>query len=110
MAADRASFIEPCLPSPAGKPPAGSNWIHEIKHDGFRLMARRDPVGIRLITRGGHDWSARYPLVVEAVNHLKVRSCLIDGEVVCCDERGLAASFSDIAGTSRRRSSTPSTC
>jgi bifunctional non-homologous end joining protein LigD len=53
-------------------------------------MARRDPVGIRLITRGGHDWSARYPLIVEAVNHLKVRSCLIDGEVVCCDENGLA--------------------
>jgi bifunctional non-homologous end joining protein LigD len=53
-------------------------------------MARRDPVGIRLITRRGHDWSARYPLVVEAVNHLKVRSCLIDGEVVCCDEHGLA--------------------
>jgi ATP-dependent DNA ligase len=47
-------------------------------------------VGIRLITRGGHDWSARYPLIVETVNHLKVRSCLIDGEVVCCDERGLA--------------------
>jgi bifunctional non-homologous end joining protein LigD len=42
-------------------------------------MARRDPVGIRLITRGGHDWAQRYPLVVEAVNHLKVRSCLIDG-------------------------------
>ena len=42
LAADRASFIEPCLPSPAPKPPAGSNWIHEIKHDGFRLMARRD--------------------------------------------------------------------
>jgi bifunctional non-homologous end joining protein LigD len=45
LAADRAKFIEPCLPSPAPKPPAGSNWIHEIKHDGFRLMARRDPVG-----------------------------------------------------------------
>jgi len=71
--------------------PTGAHWIHEIKHDGFRLMARRDPVGIRLITRGGHDWSARYPLVVEAVNHLKVRSCLIDGEVVCCDEKGVAA-------------------
>ena len=54
-------------------------------------MARRDPVGIRLITRRGNDWSNRFPLVVEAVNHLKVRSCLIDGEVVCCDERGLAA-------------------
>ena len=38
-----ADFIEPCLPSPADKPPSGSNWIHEIKHDGYRLMARRDP-------------------------------------------------------------------
>jgi bifunctional non-homologous end joining protein LigD len=86
----RSGFIEPCLPSPAERPPSGSNWIHEIKHDGYRLMARRDPVGIRLITRRGNDWSARFPLVVEAVNHLKVRSCLIDGEAVCCDERGLA--------------------
>ena len=52
-------------------------------------MARRDPAGIRLLTRRGNDWSNRFPLVVEAVNHLKVRSCLIDGEIVCCDERGL---------------------
>jgi bifunctional non-homologous end joining protein LigD len=89
LAAD-TKFIEPCLPSPADKPPSGSNWIHEIKHDGYRLMARRDPVGILLITRRGNDWTTRFPLVVEAVNHLNVRSCLIDGEVVCCDERGLA--------------------
>ena len=89
---ERAS-IEPCLPSPAERPPSGSNWIHEIKHDGFRLMARRDPVGIRLITSRGNDWRNRYPLVVEAVNHLKIRSCLIDGEVVCCDEKGVAAAF-----------------
>ena len=54
-------------------------------------MARRDPVGIRLITRRGNDWTIRFPLVVEAVNHLTVRSCLIDGEVVCCDERGVSA-------------------
>src|SRR3954464_13331668 len=90
LSADRARIIEPRLPPPAHNPPSGSNWIHEIKHDGYRLMARRDPVGIRLITRNGYDWSARYALIVEAVNHLKVRSCLIDGEVVCCDERGLA--------------------
>jgi hypothetical protein len=69
-------FIEPCLPSPADRPPSGANWIHEIKHDGYRLMARRDPVGIRLITRRGNDWSERFPLLVAAVNHLKVRSCL----------------------------------
>jgi ATP-dependent DNA ligase len=83
-------FIEPFLPSPADRPPSGADWIHEIKHDGYRLMARRDSVGIRLITRRGNDWSERFPLVIEAVNHLKVRSCLIDGEVVCCDERGLS--------------------
>jgi bifunctional non-homologous end joining protein LigD len=83
-------FIEPCLPSPADRPPSGSNWIHEIKHDGYRLMALRDSVGIRLITRRGNNWSDRFPLVIEAVNHLRVRSCLIDGELVCCDERGLA--------------------
>ena len=91
LSADRSRFIEPCLPSPAERPPSGSNWIHEIKHDGFRLIARRDPVGIRLITSRGNDSTNRYPLVVEAVNHLKVRSCLIDGEVVCCDEKGVAA-------------------
>ena len=49
-------------------------------------MARRDPVGIRLLTRNGHDWSPRYPLIVQAVNMLKLRSCLIDGEAVCCGE------------------------
>jgi ATP-dependent DNA ligase len=41
------------------------------------MMARRDPVGIWLLTRRGNDWANRYPLVVEAMNHLKVRSCLI---------------------------------
>jgi bifunctional non-homologous end joining protein LigD len=54
------------------------------------MMARRNPAGIRLLTRNGHDWSDRFPLIVEAVNHLKIRSCLIDGETVCCDENGLA--------------------
>jgi len=83
-------FIEPCLPSPAERPPDGPDWVHEIKHDGYRLMARRDPIGIRLLTRNGYDWAPRYPLIVEAVNKLKVRSCLIDGEAVACDEKGLA--------------------
>ena len=85
----RSGFIEPCLPSPAERPPSGPDWVHEIKHDGYRLMARRDPVGIRLLTRNGHDWAPRYPLIIEAVNRLKARSCLIDGEAVACDENGL---------------------
>jgi ATP-dependent DNA ligase len=66
----RLGFIEPCLPSPADKPPSG----------GYRLMVRRGPVGIRLLTRRRNDWSVRFPLVVEAVNS-KIRSCLINGEV-----------------------------
>jgi hypothetical protein len=86
LAADRASFIEPCLPSPAASLPPAPNWLHEIKHDGFRLMARRDSAGIRLQSRNAHEWTDRYP----AVNHLPVKSCLIDGEVVACDEHGLA--------------------
>src|SRR4051794_3896720 len=90
LAADRASFVEPCLPSPTERPPSGPNWVHEIKHDGYRMMARRDAAGIRLLTRNGYDWAQKYPLIVEAVNHLRVRSCLIDGEAVCCNEDGLA--------------------
>ena len=84
-------YIEPCLPSSADKPPSGPEWVHEIKHDGYLLIARRDPIsiGIRLLTRNGHDWAPRYPRIVEAVNALKVRSCLIDGEAVACDESGV---------------------
>jgi bifunctional non-homologous end joining protein LigD len=86
----QSGFIEPCLPSAAEHPPSGPDWVHEIKHDGYRLMARRDSVGIRLLTRNGHDWAARYPLIVEAASRLKARSCLIDGEAVVCDANGLA--------------------
>jgi len=82
-------FIEPCLPSIGGRPPRGPNWIHEIKHDGYRLMARRNPAGVRLLTRNGHDWTSRFPLIVQAVDALRLRSCLIDGEAVCCDDDGL---------------------
>jgi bifunctional non-homologous end joining protein LigD len=85
-----SGFIGPCLPSPAERPPSGPGWIHEIKHDGYRLMACRDAAGVRLLTRNGHDWASRFPLIVEAVTVLRVRSCLIDGEAVCCDDNGVA--------------------
>jgi bifunctional non-homologous end joining protein LigD len=84
-----SAFIEPCLPSPADRPPSGPSWIHEIKLDGFRLMVRRDPAGVRLITRNGHDWSGRFPLIAEAAGALRARSFLIDGEVVACDGDGV---------------------
>jgi bifunctional non-homologous end joining protein LigD len=83
-------FIEPCQPTTALKPPTGANWIHEIKHDGYRLMALRTGERVRLLTRNDNDWSELFPAVVTAVRALEVRSCLIDGEVVVCDEQGLA--------------------
>ena len=48
--------IEPCLPSFAKTPPTGPDWIHEIKHDGIRVMARRDGKKVRLISRKGKEW------------------------------------------------------
>jgi ATP-dependent DNA ligase len=48
-------IIEPCLPSTAKASPSGPGWIHEIKHDGFRILARRNSAGVRLITRAGSD-------------------------------------------------------
>jgi bifunctional non-homologous end joining protein LigD len=87
-------FVEPCLPSPVERPPAGPDWIHEIKHDGFRLIARRGAERVRLFTRNGHDWSERFPLIVEALNALKATTCVIDGEAITCSEAGLAESLS----------------
>jgi bifunctional non-homologous end joining protein LigD len=53
-------------------------------------MVRRDSAGVRLITRNGHDWSDRFPLIRISAAALPVRSCLIDGEAVCCDQDGVA--------------------
>jgi bifunctional non-homologous end joining protein LigD len=86
----RLGFIEPCLPSPAKAPPSGPGWLHEIKHDGFRILARRDAADVRLITRAGNDFSSRFPFIAIAVRELPVQSCLIDGEAIVCDEDGLA--------------------
>jgi bifunctional non-homologous end joining protein LigD len=78
------------LPSEASRPPSGSDWLHEIKHDGYRFMVRRDGAGVHLLTRRGYDWTDRYPLIAAGAVALKVKSCLIDGEAVACDENGLA--------------------
>jgi bifunctional non-homologous end joining protein LigD len=90
-------FIEPCLPFPAKVPPSGPDWIHEIKHDGFRIMARRDAAGVRLITRKGNDLTRRFPFIAMAVAALPVPSCLIDGEAIVSDDDGVAI-FNRIRG------------
>ncbi len=83
-------IIEPCLPSPAKAPPSGPGWLHEIKHDGFRILARKDSAGVRLFTRHGNDFTSRFPLAVDAVTRLPAHSFLLDGEAIVTNERGLA--------------------
>ncbi len=82
--------FEPCLPSLGKTPPTGPDWIHEIKHDGFRVIARRDGKKVRLISRKGKDLTYRFPLAVQAVATLPVHSCIIDGEAIISDTTGLA--------------------
>jgi bifunctional non-homologous end joining protein LigD len=84
-------FVEPCIPTLASRPPTGPQWVHEIKHDGYRLIARKTGDRVRLFTRRGYDWSERYPLISKAVAALNATSATIDGEaVVCDDESGLS--------------------
>jgi bifunctional non-homologous end joining protein LigD len=82
-------FVPPCIPTLSPKPPAGPQWIHEIKHDGYRLIVNRRSGRIRLFTRDGYDWTDRYPLIVAAAEALRV-DATIDGEVVVCDDTGVA--------------------
>ena len=68
----------------------GRDWVHEIKHDGYRLMVRRVGARVRLFTRRGFDWSHRFPLIVEAAGALRVSSISIDGEAVVCGDDGVS--------------------
>jgi len=84
-------FIAPCLPTRTDKLPSGSHWLHEIKHDGFRIIARKTGAKVRLYSRPGNDLTHRFPLIVDALSRLRSRSCIIDGEAVACDDNGVAS-------------------
>jgi bifunctional non-homologous end joining protein LigD len=87
----RPKPIQPCLPRPTKEPPSGPGWIHEIKHDGFRVLARRDGAGVWLYTRNGYDFADRFPRIVDAVAKLPVQSCFIDGEAIVINTNGLSS-------------------
>jgi ATP-dependent DNA ligase len=84
-------FIAPCLPTDAPHPPSGEAWLHEIKHDGFRVISRKDGKQVKLYSRSGNDLTYRFPLIVEALATLHSRSCIIDGEAVACGDDGIAS-------------------
>ena len=85
-----AGFIEPCIPTAARVPPSGPGWLHEIKHDGFRIIARKDGPRVRLYSRVGNDLTDRFPLIVAALGGLSSRSVILDGEAVACDDNRMS--------------------
>jgi bifunctional non-homologous end joining protein LigD len=86
----RSVFVAPCIPTRALKPPAGPDWVHEIKHDGYRLQVRRDGDAVRLFTRKGYGWSDRYPAIAVTAVKLRARSFTLDGEACVCRPDGVA--------------------
>jgi bifunctional non-homologous end joining protein LigD len=82
-------FVPPCLPTKALRPPTGALWLHEIKHDGFRIIARKDGDRVRLFSRSGNDLTYRFPLIVETLAGLHSHSAILDGEAVACDDDGM---------------------
>jgi bifunctional non-homologous end joining protein LigD len=79
------TFVEPSLARTAERPPIGPKWVHEIKHDGYRIEARIDGREVRLLTRTGLDWTERFASIAKAFGAFGLSSALIDGEIVVED-------------------------
>ena len=82
--------FEFCIPTTGTKVPHGPEWLHEIKQDGFRLRVERDGDRVRLITKGGYDWTKRYPWIVEAALKNRTKHFVIDGEAVILGVDGVS--------------------
>jgi bifunctional non-homologous end joining protein LigD len=82
--------FEFCIPTTGKAVPSGEIWFHEIKYDGYRLGIERDGKAVRLITRGGHDWTKRYPRIVEAALKNRRSQFVIDGEAVILGVDGIS--------------------
>jgi ATP-dependent DNA ligase len=82
-------FIEPCIPSPVKRAPTSGDWVYELKHDGYRLLARKDGREVRIYSRRGADFTARFPRLAEAMSRLRATSALLVGEGVVYDHKGM---------------------
>jgi bifunctional non-homologous end joining protein LigD len=80
----------PAIPTRGTSVPAGPEWLHEIKYDGFRLIVHRDGNRVRLLTRNGFDWTGRYPWIAEAALKNRTKQFVIDGEAVVLGVTGIS--------------------
>jgi bifunctional non-homologous end joining protein LigD len=85
-----AGFVIPAQPAKASKPPVGADWVHEIKHDGYRIIVRRDGPAVRLYSRNANDWTARLSAIATAARRIKAKSFTIDGEAIVLGPDGLS--------------------
>ncbi len=83
-------FLPPMLPTLAAAPPSGTQWIHELKFDGYRIEAVAKAGRVRLRTRTGLDWTDRFPTIAVAIAALAGREFIIDGEVVVEEQNGVS--------------------
>ena len=74
--------FEFCIPTTGKTVPAGDDWFHEVKYDGYRLRLERDGERVRLITKGGYDWTKRFPWIVQAALKNHTKQFVVDGEAV----------------------------
>lgn len=81
--------IEPCLALLKSKPPTSDDWLYEVKWDGYRLAIHVEPKGVRILSRGGHDWTHWFPEIAKAASELGVGTAIIDGEAVVINEHDL---------------------
>jgi len=81
-------FVAPQLATLVATPPGGDEWLHEIKYDGYRALAAIGGGRVRIFTRSGQDWTPKFAAIAKALLGLKVRSALLDGEIVALDEQG----------------------
>ncbi|MCV3209587.1 ATP-dependent DNA ligase [Mesorhizobium sp. YC-39] len=86
----RLKFIPPMMPELVDKPPEGGDWSHEVKFDGYRSQIVRDAGGVRIFTRRGLDWTAKYRDLAAAAGALDVESAIIDGEIIVLNNAGLS--------------------
>ncbi|MBS0386592.1 MAG: DNA ligase D [Proteobacteria bacterium] len=82
------AFVEPMLATRVERPPVGDSWIHEIKYDGYRLLASVSGESVRLYTRNGLDWTGKFPSIADALAAMHLKDLLIDGEVAVAHANG----------------------
>lgn len=89
-AKERLKFIRPLGPTLVEKPPGGDGWIHEVKFDGYRSQIVKDDGDVRIFTRRGLDWTAKYRDLVETAKGLNAQSAIIDGDIIVLNEAGVS--------------------